>query len=675
MKYQGFPVSPQAGQFQEGDDAMQSQKKKTPETNVIPPNSSPPRQRPVFSSGIPIQLKKRTEAETGLSFDDVRVHYNSGRPRQIEALAYTQGSQVYLGPGQAHLLPHELSHVIQQKTGRIKPDSTINGLPVNTDPRLEQQADSLSLLHHPAQQQSISSPVVQRYSNFAYPQNTNAVYNFGFHRDIYYILKEDAPPPPLRSRASAPPARRHTGGTPPVSCFNDTGSPLRKEFTRRFATGIERSRLPFNERDINSTSFSSLISRPNSDQKLVFTFLINGPDYSEIINAFEPVWIGIPDYATGDQFTLAAMLLHRPSTRVLVTGYSGPWNKCQMLQTFEQTLNIQGQVSGGFWRLGDPNNPRVVFKPSNKRYHTSHPIKTPSYATQTVGQNYNSEWKTNLRTAWELPTAVHRQDTAVSNALNSWITKINPKLGELLPNLHKHNIIVLWLRHSSANGGAHLEHDTGTTATLTLIEMLLLRDPSNLIILAGDRKDKQISKIIISPWAERIFDFTEFWKNADADPTGWGGNTRMGQSRFYDCLNATAHSLRHIGSRSGNLELMALIGHNVDYIEEENSFGGERMVPFNQSTELHYKRIITSRPLTFKGTLTRIVNYLLSRNNELWQLFTRSFTYIGRDQIMEIGKTMSAIAASPSNPFFENKKPYNIPKPFQDYINRFTICS
>ncbi len=149
----------------------------------------------------------------------------------------------------------------------------------------------------------------------------------------------------------------------------------------------------------------------------------------------------------------------------------------------------------------------------------------------------------------------------------------------------------------------------------------------------------------------------------------------MGQSRFYDCLNATAHSLRHIGSRSGNLELMALIGHNVDYIEEENSFGGERMVPFNQSTELHYKRIITSHPLTFKGTLTRIVNYLLSRNNELWQLFTRSFTYIGRDQIMEIGKTMSAIAASPSNPFFENKKPYNIPKPFQDYINRFTICS
>lgn len=111
-----------------------------------------------------------------------------------------------------------LSHVIQQKTGRIKPDSAINGLPVNTDPRLEQQADSLSLLHRPAQQQSISSPVVQRYSNFAYPQNTNAVYNFGFHRDIYHILKADAAPPPLRSRASAPSAQHHTGGTPPVSC-------------------------------------------------------------------------------------------------------------------------------------------------------------------------------------------------------------------------------------------------------------------------------------------------------------------------------------------------------------------------------------------------------------------------------------------------------------------------
>lgn len=93
------------------------------------------------STGIPGAVQAKFEAASGLSFDDVRVHYNSSRPAQLGAYAYTQGSQVYIGPGQERHLEHELGHVIQQKRGLVKADGYINGVPVNRDPGLERAAD------------------------------------------------------------------------------------------------------------------------------------------------------------------------------------------------------------------------------------------------------------------------------------------------------------------------------------------------------------------------------------------------------------------------------------------------------------------------------------------------------------------------------------------------------
>lgn len=93
-------------------------------------------------TGIPAPVKNRYEAASGLSFDDVRVHYNSAEPAKLGALAYTKGNHVYIGRGQEKHLGHELGHVIQQKRGLVRPNTYINGLPVNTDRRLEQQAES-----------------------------------------------------------------------------------------------------------------------------------------------------------------------------------------------------------------------------------------------------------------------------------------------------------------------------------------------------------------------------------------------------------------------------------------------------------------------------------------------------------------------------------------------------
>lgn len=97
----------------------------------------------VNRTGVPDVMKRQYEAMSGLSMDDVRVHYNSARPAQVDALAYTQGSHVYVAPGQERHLGHELGHVIQQKQGRVRPTGSIEGFAVNLDEGLEREADAL----------------------------------------------------------------------------------------------------------------------------------------------------------------------------------------------------------------------------------------------------------------------------------------------------------------------------------------------------------------------------------------------------------------------------------------------------------------------------------------------------------------------------------------------------
>lgn len=101
-------------------------------------------------TGIPGATKTRFENLSGFSFDDVRVHYNSGKPAQLQALAYTQGNQVHVAPGQEKHLAHELGRVIQQKQVRVRPTTNVGGVTVNDAPEFEREADHISSM--PVQQ-------------------------------------------------------------------------------------------------------------------------------------------------------------------------------------------------------------------------------------------------------------------------------------------------------------------------------------------------------------------------------------------------------------------------------------------------------------------------------------------------------------------------------------------
>lgn len=111
--------------------------------DMVQPKLSPVQRRASNATGMPDGLKQGVEGLSGLSLDNVRVHYNSSKPAQMQALAYAQGTDIHLGPGQQQHLPHEAWHVVQQMEGRVPVLRQLAGQPLNDDPGLEGEADQM----------------------------------------------------------------------------------------------------------------------------------------------------------------------------------------------------------------------------------------------------------------------------------------------------------------------------------------------------------------------------------------------------------------------------------------------------------------------------------------------------------------------------------------------------
>lgn len=123
--------------------------------------------------------------------DDVRVHYNSNKPATVQALAYTQGTDIHVAPGQEKHLPHEAWHVAQQMAGRVSPTTNINGMPVNDNAALEHEADVMG-----------EKAVTQKFEKTLQKKNVSAInvqctFTPRYHREMVYndildsVRKED----------------------------------------------------------------------------------------------------------------------------------------------------------------------------------------------------------------------------------------------------------------------------------------------------------------------------------------------------------------------------------------------------------------------------------------------------------------------------------------------------
>ena len=103
-------------------------------------------QKKLNNTGLPDNLKSGIENLSGYSLDDVKVHYNSDKPAQLQALAYAQGTDIHLAPGQENHLPHEAWHVVQQKQGRVQSTTQLEGIYVNDNQGLEKEADVMGII-------------------------------------------------------------------------------------------------------------------------------------------------------------------------------------------------------------------------------------------------------------------------------------------------------------------------------------------------------------------------------------------------------------------------------------------------------------------------------------------------------------------------------------------------
>jgi Domain of unknown function (DUF4157) len=92
-------------------------------------------------TGMPDHLKNGIESLSGMDMSSVRVHANSDKPAQLNALAYAQGNDIHLAPGQEQHLPHEAWHVVQQRQGRVQATTQLQGVGINDDDALESEAD------------------------------------------------------------------------------------------------------------------------------------------------------------------------------------------------------------------------------------------------------------------------------------------------------------------------------------------------------------------------------------------------------------------------------------------------------------------------------------------------------------------------------------------------------
>jgi hypothetical protein len=98
---------------------------------------------------LPREVQTKMEQALGSDFSDVRIHVGP-EVSAIGAIAFTWGSNIHFAPGQYNphsmagqqLLGHELTHVVQQRAGRVS-NPFGGGVAVVQDTALEAEADRL----------------------------------------------------------------------------------------------------------------------------------------------------------------------------------------------------------------------------------------------------------------------------------------------------------------------------------------------------------------------------------------------------------------------------------------------------------------------------------------------------------------------------------------------------
>ncbi|WP_020588531.1 DUF4157 domain-containing protein [Desulfobacter curvatus] len=101
------------------------------------------------NQSLPKGLQENIENSFGQDFTTVNIQKNSQAAVDLNARAFAQGETVHFAPGEfssnskkgKNLIGHEFAHVVQQRSGVVKPTVMRTGLILNDDKELEREAD------------------------------------------------------------------------------------------------------------------------------------------------------------------------------------------------------------------------------------------------------------------------------------------------------------------------------------------------------------------------------------------------------------------------------------------------------------------------------------------------------------------------------------------------------
>ncbi|MCU0350633.1 MAG: DUF4157 domain-containing protein [Flavobacterium sp.] len=103
---------------------------------------------------MPEEVQAKMENSFGEDFSNVAIHDNSTKADDMGAKAFAQGKDVHFAPGEfqpnskegQELIGHELTHVVQQKEGKVHGGEVHGKDMVNQNPALEKEADDAGKL-------------------------------------------------------------------------------------------------------------------------------------------------------------------------------------------------------------------------------------------------------------------------------------------------------------------------------------------------------------------------------------------------------------------------------------------------------------------------------------------------------------------------------------------------
>lgn len=564
------------------------------------------------NTGLPDNLKSGIEHLSGMSMDDVKVHYNSSQPSQLNAHAYAQGSNIHVAPGQEQHLSHEAWHVVQQAQGRVKPTMQMKeGVPINDEAGLEHEADMMGakaaqLMHAPSTPiptpAAPVTPTTQRKILIEEEQkNENQVYSHLTNNDVAI---RDA----FISEIKSKPEKVQTMAEESGAYEADFGNESKDK--RQIA-------------EWNSEDQDYKYTNTKKDAEVIAKDTIKYYLYKK----FKWLNIGVAAYMTGDVtgLLMATSLQDTVSLEIL----KGKKDKGEVASTWAPPENYKNAADTIFKTssaeiLGVPANELMVHVNEAMDKKKGKTVDTPNFYVKgdTEGTTKLPDTFKSKKLSGKLIETNVESDATSTGTRDSYKKKFDgytdpkPKpwdketfeatdmIGKMYPEKKQEmrdlllpekteqetlnkieryrntkfsnkNIILMWGRLSGLGGGAHTELDSHPITMVQIAQKISADFPSRTIVLIGD---KVVSESILrkAGVTSPVIDINTFWNDSYFKDNKIPMNDRRYQHYLVQEMSRKNDAVS-IGMRSGSLEATALLGVKTIFLDDKGNNAEERM--------------------------------------------------------------------------------------------------